>query len=174
MEQRGTGISKVATIFIKGLEIVTLTLMAAMVVIVFSNVLSRYFFNLSIAWSEEISRMMMIWVVFLGAVLANGRSEHLGLDILVNTFPKRIKDITALLADALVGYALILVFIGGYDITMQSWDWASPAAAIPYGYVYMIVPIASIVLLIQTCIKAIKHFGAIIGKKQNDTMEVNQ
>ncbi len=54
-----------------------------MVIIVFSNVVARYFLNSSLAWSEEISRFMLIWLAFLGSYLAFVRNEHLGLDLLV-------------------------------------------------------------------------------------------
>jgi TRAP-type transport system small permease protein len=45
-------------------------LITGMVLIVFSNVIGRYFLNSALAWSEEISRFMMIWLVWFGAVLA--------------------------------------------------------------------------------------------------------
>src|SRR5512145_1734611 len=46
-----------------------ITLMAAMAVLVFANVVSRYLLNYSIIWGEELTRCMMVWVGFLGAGL---------------------------------------------------------------------------------------------------------
>ena len=46
-----------------------IALMAAMAVLVFANVVSRYLLNYSIIWVEELTRYMMVWVGFLGAGL---------------------------------------------------------------------------------------------------------
>jgi len=40
--------------------------MATMAVLVFVNVVSRYVFNYSIIWVEELTRYMMVWVGFIG------------------------------------------------------------------------------------------------------------
>ena len=41
-----------------------------MVVLVFGNVVLRYVFNSGIAVSEELSRWLMVWLTFLGAIVA--------------------------------------------------------------------------------------------------------
>lgn len=87
-KSQGT-IEKIYGVCEKILRYITGVLLAGMVVVVFSNVISRYFLNAAIAWSEEISRFMLIWLVFLGANLAYINDEHLGLDILVKAVPKK-------------------------------------------------------------------------------------
>ena len=44
--------------------------LAVMVVLVFVNVVLRYFFNSGITVSEQLSRWLMAWLTFLGAILA--------------------------------------------------------------------------------------------------------
>ncbi|MDR1535324.1 MAG: TRAP transporter small permease subunit, partial [Planctomycetota bacterium] len=41
-------------------------------VMVFLNVVLRYFFNSSITVTEELGRYLMIWLLFIGAILAAG------------------------------------------------------------------------------------------------------
>jgi TRAP-type C4-dicarboxylate transport system permease small subunit len=146
-------------------------LLAAMVAIVFWNVVSRYFLGASIAWSEEISRFMLIWVVFLGALLAYIKDEHLSLDILIKAVPKRIAHLMQVIADVGVLYAIYIIVFGGFDLTMKSWDWLSPAAAIPYAYVYLIIPIAGSAMLIMTIFKLIVHIKVLFGISKEATKE---
>ena len=61
---------------------VLIALMAAMAVLVFANVVSRYVFNYSFIWVEELSRYMMIWVGFLGAGLVLRVGAHIAVDVL--------------------------------------------------------------------------------------------
>ena len=63
--------------------------LAVMVVLVFGNVVLRYAFNSGIAVSEELSRWLLVWLTFLGAIVALRRHAHLGLDTLVRALPPR-------------------------------------------------------------------------------------
>lgn len=137
-----------------------------MVFIVFSNVLSRYFLNISISWSEEISRFMLVWLVFLGAALAYEKDEHLSLDILMRYLPKKAALFVKVIADFLVLFSIGLITKGGYSLTVNSWDWLSPATMTPYAYVYIVVPICSVALLLQTIYKLICHIKQIISKEE--------
>ncbi|MBE0585552.1 MAG: TRAP transporter small permease [Desulfofustis sp.] len=129
-------------------------LLGLMVIIVFSNVIARYFLNSSLAWSEELSRFMLIWLAFLGSILAYIKNEHLGLDLLI-FLPVRPALIIRIIANLLALAALGVLLWGGWSITahtMQS-GWTSPALAIPYGIVYLVVPFSAVMLLLQGVLK---------------------
>jgi TRAP-type transport system small permease protein len=152
---------RLVTIVNKGLLSIAITLMVVLVVIVFSSVISRYFLNSSIAWAEEISRFILIWMVFIGAVLAYANKEHLGLDIVVDIVPRKAGKILRLLADVAVFYALTLVINGGYKLTVNSMDSLTPALEIPSGYMYLIVPIAGVLMAIITVADAWRQVSEI-------------
>ena len=65
------------------LRAVIAVLLAAMVVLVFGNVVLRYGFNSGIAVSEELSRWLFVWMMFLGAIVGLREHAHLGIDSLV-------------------------------------------------------------------------------------------
>jgi len=134
-----------------------------MVIIVFSNVVSRYFLNFSIAWSEEVARFMLIWLAMIGAVLAYVEDEHLGLDILVTQIPRQMARVVAVMADLLVLYAIYLITLGGIEMVGTSWNWLSPATATSYGLVYLVVPAAGAVLFLQTISKMAYHIKLLLG-----------
>lgn len=158
----------IATIFgvlEKILNFFTGGILIILVIIVFSNVLGRYVFHSSLAWSEEISRFLLIWMVFLGSIAAYINDEHLGLDILTKALPEKIGFVVAFIADLLVIYVLYLLVSGGYTMTKESWDWLSPATSTPYGWVYMIVPIAGSVMILQSVFKAVRHLQMLFHTK---------
>ncbi len=146
-------------------------LLALMVVFVFSNVIARYFLNSALAWSEEISRFMLIWLAFLGSVLAYVNNEHLGLDILITVLPLRASRIVLVAANLLAIAAIGILLYGGWSITSHTFNsgWTSPALAIPYGVVYMVVPVSALLLLIQAFIKLGNNISMLVkvfgGKK---------
>lgn len=62
--------------------------LAVMVVMVFGNVVLRYVFNSGIAAAEEIARLMFVWLIFLGAILALRRHAHLGVELVQARLPR--------------------------------------------------------------------------------------
>ena len=134
-------------------------LLAGMVLLVFANVVARYLLSASIGWSEEISRFMFIWVALLGAVLAFARHEHLGLDVLVSALPARAARAATVAADALVVAALGYLTVGGVEMTADSLEsgWVSSAVPIPYGYVYLVVPVSGGLMLLLALVRLAVH-----------------
>ena len=142
----------------KGLERIirylVLVLLSLMVIIVFANVVSRYYLHFSLAWSEEVARFMLVWLVFLGSFLAYVNDEHLGLDILVKKFPPLLRKSVAIGVNLLVIFALYAVMEGGYLMMIANFDWLSSAAEIPQGYVYLIIPVSCGLMILQTILKS--------------------
>ena len=77
----------------------------AMVVLVFSNVVLRYVFNSGIATSEELSRWLLVWLTFLGAIVALRQHAHLGVDTLIRALPPKGKFVCFVASYLLMLYA---------------------------------------------------------------------
>lgn len=58
--------------------------LAVMALAVFVNVVLRYGFGTGIAASEELSRLLFVWMVFIGATVAYPRGEHMAFTILLS------------------------------------------------------------------------------------------
>lgn len=141
----------------KTLSYVIAVLLVAMSAVVFGNVMSRYFLDTTWGWYEEVSRFMLIWIVFLGAVVATIRGDHLGIDLLSVVFPPRVCRMIGVLADILVMAALVIMCQGAWDMAIDSLQsgWVASSIPIPYGWVYMVGPVSAALMFIQTLIKTI-------------------
>lgn len=144
-------------------RVIVCILFVAMVLVVFANVIGRYYLDTSLAWSEEVSRFMLVWLVFLGAVLAYEKDEHLGLDILVKRLPRKFEALVGIFTDLMVTFAIGLIVYGGYQMAVDSWDWESTTVPIPLGYVYVIVPVCGGIMIFQTLLKLCRHIKAFRG-----------
>ncbi len=145
----------------KVIRVCLCTLLMCMAIIVFANVISRYYLQAALAWSEEVTRFMLIWMVFMGAVLAYVNDEHLGLDILIKALPRRLQSAVAVVGDALIMFAVFLLIRGGSMLMVGSWEWEAPATEIPYGYIYTVVPVCGGLLLVQAFAKLVVHARAL-------------
>lgn len=110
--------------------------LALMVVLVFGNVVLRYAFNMGITLSEEVSRLLFVWLTFLGAIVAMREHGHLGVDTLVKRLPAAGKKFCLVLSILLMLYATWLLLVGSWQQTLINLAVASPAAGFSMGLVY--------------------------------------
>lgn len=121
-------IDKAAAAYCKLLELLLVLLMAAMVAMVFGNVVLRYAFNSGITVSEELSRWAFVWMIFLGAVIAIKENGHLGTDMLVGRLGRTGKKVCLAIAESAMIYCAWLVFSGSLDQTRISLDVEAPVS----------------------------------------------
>ncbi len=124
---------------------------AAMIAIVTLQVVLRYGFNASIDWSEEISRLLFVWCMFLAIPLGIRQGAHVGIELLVTHLPAATRAQLAK-ASSLGGAALMLVVLWQavsvaallWDEMMQSvnlsanWFMVPVAVAAAHGFLHFI------------------------------------
>jgi TRAP-type transport system small permease protein len=110
--------------------------LAAMVVMVFGNVVLRYAFNSGIAVSEELSRWLFVWLTFLGAIVALKEHGHLGTDLLVSRLPRTGKIVCLVLGQMLMLGVTVMLFQGSLAQVRINWDVEAPVTGAPMAVVY--------------------------------------
>ena len=117
---------------------------AALVIVIMSacyGVLSRYVLHRPATWSNELATITFTWVVFLGASAAFKRKMHIGIDLLVNTAPPKIRRglelFTNLIVLLFIGYMTVM----GVIFSLQAYKQPTSVLRIPNTYVYMAVPV---------------------------------
>lgn len=108
--------------------------LSVMVVLIFGNVVLRYAFNSGIAWAEEISRLMFVWLIFLGAILALRRHAHLGVELLQARLPRAARRACAIVSHLLMLYGLWLFLVGSWSQTMIGTNTYSTVLRYPTAF----------------------------------------
>jgi TRAP-type C4-dicarboxylate transport system permease small subunit len=134
-------LNKLANDILNVLMVLTLAMMC---ILVFGNVVLRYIFNSGITWSEEMSRFLFIWMIFLGAIGALKDNDHLGVDTLLKKLPLSAKRVVFILSNLIVLYVLWIVLDGSWKITTINMNSTAPATGLPIAYVYGIGIVMSI------------------------------
>ncbi|MDC7714125.1 TRAP transporter small permease [Vogesella sp. LYT5W] len=105
--------------------------LAVMVTLVFGNVVLRYVFDSGIAAAEEVSRLMFVWLVFLGAILALRQNAHLGVEMVQARLPAAWRRGCAVLSHLLMLYALWLFLQGSWNQTLIGLETYSTVLGFP-------------------------------------------
>ncbi len=120
----------------KPLETFLAVALGVMLVLVFANVVLRYFFHTGISISEEVSRFLFVWLTFIGALLALRDNDHLGVDMLTRHLPAGGKFICKLLAHCLMLVCCIAFMIGSWRQALINMSTEMPVTGMPLGLMY--------------------------------------
>ena len=88
--------------------------LAGMVLAVFVNVVLRYVFDTGIVFYEELSRLLFVWLVCIGAIVASAEGKHLGFDMVTSRLRGTPRKVCLWLSHLLVAGCLLLVLKGSW------------------------------------------------------------
>lgn len=125
--------AKIIDLYCHALKFVIALCLAAMVVLVFGNVMLRYLFNSGITQSEELSRWLLVWLTFLGAIIAVREHAHLGVDTLVKALPEFGRKLCFITSYLLMLWANWLLVQGSWKQTVITYGDTAPATGLSVG-----------------------------------------
>jgi tripartite ATP-independent transporter DctM subunit len=120
-----------------------------MVVIVFIQVVSRYVFNSPLYWSEEMARILFIWIAFLGAFLGFRAKEHVRVGAFMGRFSPEIQTVVSAIITFLSFYFLLYLIRVGMEVIKVTSGTLTPALQISFTYIHIIVPISASLMVIH-------------------------
>ncbi|WP_225781696.1 TRAP transporter small permease [Xenophilus sp. Marseille-Q4582] len=132
--------------FFRLLEFLVVVCMAAMVVMVFGNVVLRYGFNSGITVSDEMSRYCFIWLTYIGAMVAMRDGAHLGVDTLIRRLPRLGRKLCFAVNQLLMLFCNVLFFMGTFEMHELQRTNISPVVGISMIWVYGIGYIVAVVM----------------------------
>lgn len=140
--------------------------MSVMLVIIFAQVVTRYFFSYTPEWSEELARFLFVWVVFLGSALIMGEGGHLAVQFLPNKFKGTRFGFFLDVLINLAGYAfIILLLTQGWKMTSIMTFQRAPGLDLPMSWVYAVIPASSILMLLYLVRDTARILAALTGRQ---------
>ena len=113
--------------------------LAVMALAVFVNVVLRYGFGSGVPASEELSRLLFVWMVFIGATAAYPLGEHMAFTSLVGLLKKKpaLMAVATVVIRLLVVLACVLVARGAWQQVVVGLD----SHSVVLGYPTALLPL---------------------------------
>lgn len=139
----------------------TLLLMSGIIAV---QVFFRYVLLNSLAWSEEVSRYLFIYMIYFGISYGVRKSRHIKIDFIISLASDRGKKILALVSDFLfLTFAVVITSQAGIVAeTIARLGQITGATQMPMAVVYSAVPLGYGLVclrLIQNIIYKLKNFA---------------
>lgn len=122
-----------------------------MVGVVVLATVCRYFQIAVLSWPDELTRYLLIWLVFIGCGAASKNDTHFKITFLVDKAPYglRLAMIAVKIAAVNLLYLLLIYFSIDLIGKLVRMNQVSPALHLPMWFMYLAVPVGCGLMLIQ-------------------------
>ena len=144
-------------------EIILLILLVLMTCIMGIQIVSRYVFQNSLTWSEELVRYMFVWSAFLGVPFCIKHGLSIKVDQFRNLFPIPLQKALMYIDKIIIFVLFLVMFIYSCLVVKASYlsGQTSPAMQIPMWIVQLSVCVSSLLSMIRS----IQNFANLIRGK---------
>ena len=143
-------------------------LFLTMLLVLTIQIVSRYFLSFAIPWTEELSRWLYIYIVFIGASEAVSRRDHIAVDIV----PNRLGTKTNLMMDVLIhsSFAIIsLVIVYRGYIFMERMDrLGSITMDVQMSLLYAAIPLGFTMVFIKSILNSVNSLSKLLNPSKSN------
>lgn len=159
--------------FEEGFLVLTL---AVMVVLIFGQVVGRYIFQSAPSWTEEATRYIHIFQVWIGAGYAVKLKEHIKVSAFIDLFKGKIRKAMDMISVVIWFLLVLFVAIFGTQLVMATFQLGqvSPAVQIPFWIPYLAIPLGALSMAVRLVIQLVKIYKGEGSSEDSETREAVQ
>ena len=133
-------------------ETILLILLVLMTCIMGIQIVSRYVFQNSLTWSEELVRYMFVWSAFLGVPFCIKHGLSIKVDQFRNLFPVPLQRILMYIDKIIIFLLFLVLFIYSFKVVRATYlsGQTSPAMQLPMWTVQISVTVSSLLSMIRS------------------------
>lgn len=138
-------------------------LFGIMFVIMILQIFSRQILGTPLTWTEELARLIFVYVALIGVILGIKHSQHVGIDIVSNKFPPKLKFIMDIFKSLIIFIIIILLIKVGYKVSLRKSALDLVSLGISSKYLYGSLPVFGLLMLLRFA----ERFYMLITKRRD-------
>jgi len=142
-------ISRIADVCYEVSKYICLTSLAFMTVIMFIEVVLRYFFAAPLMWAESTVKFNLVALSYLGAGMALKRRAHIRILLVWDRFPEHFKPVLTLVYDIMVLVFFVLFTVFGYTAALATPGFLWELGNLEKKWLVMILPACGVLIILQ-------------------------
>jgi TRAP-type C4-dicarboxylate transport system permease small subunit len=124
------------------------TWVAAIVLITLAAVWWRYVINAPIAWIEQVSNILFIWITFIGAAVLYRQKLHIGVDMFMDMLKGRAKQVMFWVIELGNMFFVTVLLIYSMKLSIDVLPNTYGALDISPAWFYFSAPVACVMMLL--------------------------
>jgi tripartite ATP-independent transporter DctM subunit len=128
---------------------------------VLANVLARIFFHRSFLWTDEVARLALSTLAFIGGAVAYRRRSHAFVRVVLNLFSDRVQRVCFALADVLALLTAGVTGVASIAFIRSNWSELTPILQVPAATIAMPLTAGTALLVLY----AVDHLRREHGRR---------
>jgi TRAP-type C4-dicarboxylate transport system permease small subunit len=141
-------------------------LLVALVLLMSTNILFRFVFLLPIHWTEEISMLLFIWIVFMSSAVVQKRDGHVSIEIIYKNCPALARKIMKIAGQILVLFILVIMTVLSMKLVRFQYHSLTASLMLPYSVFSLTMLLSVILMLIYTTISIMHNIRTFRENKE--------
>lgn len=156
-------LARAAELFWQLLTAVVVTCFSLMLVIMMIQVIARYALSVAVPWTDEASRYFFLAAIFLGAVLAQRRREHIRITILIDVLPEKARRILGAISDTICMVVAGMLLYGALIMMERTAGIYASTFQLSFSWIYAIQFAGIFAMMLLSCRDLLSQTCAIAG-----------
>ena len=117
------------------------------------QIISRYLLTSASTGTDEISRILFIWLGLFSAAYATGKQRHMAIDLVPQLVAPQRRKYFHIIRHALVTlFACVILIAGGIALIANVSDMQqlTPALELPAAFIYLSLPVSGLIMAIYS------------------------
>ena len=132
----------------KGIDWITILFFIIIFIVALSQIVMRWIFRDPIVWSEELIRLMYVWICFIGWTLASRYRTYIRLTFLIDALPPIPKKLIETVNCFLIIVFSVLMVYYGFKLAVIGRSGKTVTLPINFALVYVIIPITNFIIIL--------------------------
>jgi TRAP-type C4-dicarboxylate transport system permease small subunit len=152
------GLRSLAHHCVRAIDAVSAILVFAISALVFAQVIVRYVLGGSLVWSEELTRVLFVWMVLLAASTA----DPMRIDFVIRAVPTRVAAMVSAIAECVVFGLTCYLLWGAWGMVDLTADDRFTALDVSVSWIYVALLVAAALWLVRSAIDVVQHLSAAV------------
>ncbi len=130
--------------------------LVASLLLVLVQVVSRGLVGHPLSWTDEASRLALIWLTFVGAGYLMSRGKHLAVDSFSALFPVRVRTTIEIASNLVVAVACVAILIAGVGFVRTVAESVSTALSASMFWFYGAALVGGLLVAMHAVVNSIR------------------
>ena len=141
-------------------EAAVFLILTGLVVTLALQVASRFVFKFPLAWTEELARIGLLWLVFIGSAVAARRAEHFAVELFMEKVPLPGKALIGRLVGlVVVAFFLLLAVVAAHSAHFGAIQ-TLPALGVSVAWATAAIPVGCVLVALHFAATMVAGVGA--------------
>ncbi len=141
-------------------------LLGSMVVLAFTQIVLRQFFDSGIGWADELIKIIVLWLAMVGSIAAARDNRHIRIDVLSHVLPGKLVILSRILVDLFAAAVCAVIAWQAWRYLQIEIEWQETVLEdTPAWIAHLVVPAAFLLISYRFVVSVASKIHAMISGK---------